>query len=156
MRSYSALKLFLLLCIATYFTIGLLTEIFGKQEIIPIYSWFLFITVPNEKVEYAVLLYEYHGKVFQPPIFFQEAKGIVNQPTSAVALSNIQDFGRAESAGNKEESERVRKLFEQNFLPPPARYELVRLRYDPVQRWRKGEIKEFKHIREFRTWEQDN
>ena len=139
MLSYNRLKIFIGGFLIVYFVIGFLTRYIPKGEVFPFFSWKLFDSIPNTSTEYGVLVSIYNGKSFQPPRLFKDAKGIIPQYDSIQARNIIQNMGKAHVKAQIEERERLRRLFEKNFLKLPARYQLIRMRYNPLQRWKNGE-----------------
>lgn len=139
MADYKRLKIFIGGFLIVYFVVGFFTRYIPKGEIFPFFSWRLFQSIPNTIVEYGVMISIYNGKPFQPPRLFQDAKGIIPQSDSINAREIIQNLGRAHAKNQIEKRENLRKLFEKNFLKLPARYQLIRMRYNPIQKWKSGE-----------------
>jgi hypothetical protein len=155
MGGYNKLKVLIFAFLVVYFVGGLSTEVFlkGKQkEFIPFFSWFLFDYVPNEKRvnKYSVRISEYANKKINPPILYENAYGIVDTPQSPKARELILRLGKSLERGNKIESQRLRQLLEQIYLPRPVRYEIVIVTYQPLLRFESGEY-ETKKIAEFES-----
>ncbi len=121
-----------------YFVVGISTAILHGDEVYPFVSWFLFTTVPQERIDYGLLIYEFDGKTVEPPRLYQEAHGIVPDADSMTAYRVIQQIGKAKADNQTEELRTLVALLEDSFLQAPARYELVRIRYRPLERWRTG------------------
>ncbi len=113
---------------------------FDAKRYIPFYSWFLFDKVPNKSATIELKLLSSGEKVFDPPLAFNKAKGIVTNPRSTQARLVIQKIGEALVRGNINEAERLRRLFEKVFLKIPAKYELVLVTYDPLERWKNARV----------------
>lgn len=145
-------NIFVIGFISLYFLFGMLTALLGAKEIFPFFSWSLFSFIPNENREYAIIVYEYDGIIVSPPQLFQqlfqEAKGIIRQSDSIIAHNLIQDFGNAYEGNEIRKAEKIRKLFNANFIKTPAQYSLIRIIYNPIERWKTGKY-EFIKIREF-------
>ena len=135
-REYTAL--FIVGFIFLYFVNGMITGFSGAKEIFPFFSWNLFGHIPNKVNEYAIIVEEYNGKKISPPQLFQEAKGIVKESDSVIAHNLIKDFGKAYDKKKIQEAERLQKLFNANFIKAPAQYRLIRIIYNPVERWKTG------------------
>jgi DNA primase large subunit len=73
-----------------------------------------------------------------PPRLFQEAKEIIHESESIIARRLIQDFGKAYQNMEIREADELRKLFEANFIKSPAKYRLIRMIHNPVERWKTG------------------
>jgi hypothetical protein len=110
----------------------------GLHEIYPVFSWTLFSKVPQERIAWGLRIVAYNGQVLDSPLFYEEADGIVSDPRSISAQYAIRRMCRAELAGNAREVKDARRLLEQTYLATGIRYELVRVRYDPLTRWRSG------------------
>jgi hypothetical protein len=110
---------------------------FPHRELYPFYSWSLFALVPNMEHRYTARIYEANGEIMEPPTLFEEARRNVRQPHSAAVLQLFTRLARAHEAGQEAEVERLLRLVD-DHIPRPARFELVRLTYQPVERWRNG------------------
>jgi predicted DCC family thiol-disulfide oxidoreductase YuxK len=132
-------NLFIIGFIFLYFMVGTITGFLGVKEIFPFFSWSLFSRVPNKTTsEYAVIVSTYNGMTVFPPRLFQEAKEIIHESESIIARRLIQDFGKAYQNMEIREADELRKLFEANFIKSPAKYRLIRMIHNPVERWKTG------------------
>lgn len=140
--NYTLLKKLLIIFLVVYFIGGLATKAlpaWKDKSIIPFYSWFLFDKVPNkDRTTSAVRIIEYRGDIFQPPLLFTEAEGVVTEPRSPKARDVIQNLARSIARSQEEQSRFLREAFEQNFLPSCVRYEVISLEYNPIERWKTG------------------
>ena len=135
------LKGFIVTVLIAYAVGGFLTELrppLQERELIPLFSWFIFHTVPKGSRPFAVLIGEYDGRPLEPPLLFSEAGGIVSDPRSSQAADLFQHWGSSLLAGDAASAEALRRIFESSFLHRPARYDLIQTSYDPVERWRSG------------------
>src|SRR3989338_3047370 len=154
MKEYKQLQKFIVIFLIFYFIAGLSTEVLlpGREKDIPMFfSWFLFDQTPNEKwsTEYAARILEFDGKIFNPPILFNEAYGIIDKPNSSKMRDLIRRLVSSTAMGALRESEQLRRLLEQIYLPAPIRYELVILSYDTIRRFQTGEFADIKKLGEF-------
>lgn len=145
MGRYQALKLFLVAFLGMYFAIGIaastvLKSFLVHDEIYPVFSWFLFDKVPKERNVFGLRLHQVGEAEISPPLLFQEAEIWVSNPHSITAQTLIQRLGRARLGHSREDVVSIRRMLEKGFLPPDTRYELVRIRYHPLKRWRTGEM----------------
>lgn len=145
-REYPAL--FIIGFIFLYFIIGMATGFSGANEIFPFFSWRLFAHIPDNTSEYAIIVEVFNGTTVSPPQLFQEAKGIIKESDSIIAHKLIQNFGKAYERKDIQEAEELRRLFEANYIKGPARYRLIRIIYNPVERWKTGSY-EMINIQEF-------
>jgi hypothetical protein len=128
------------LCLAVYFLAGYAR--IRTTDWVPFSAWALFVFVPNEPVAYGVKIHSAGDRVFDPPLDFKQADGVVAAPHDVVAAFNIDKLGFALEKGDSAAAARFRGLLEANALPKAARWDLVRLAYDPVDRWKTGRVSE--------------
>ena len=146
------LKKFIAMYLLFYFAAGLVARGISGQEIFPFFSWFLFDKVPNIKHKYMVRITNYKNEELKHPKFFSDAGGIVKDPHSVVADSLIGYFATSYIKKQDEvEGDKLRLLFEKNFLETDTDYELVRIKYNPLVRWKTGKIIEVKKLETFST-----
>lgn len=139
MQAYRNLRAGVTLFFIAYFGGGLATELVpGGREVFPVFSWFLFTKTPNVRAQYGLLVREAGGRELNPPRLYEEADGFVSAPRAIAAQTLFQEIGAALKQGNESEVRRLRRLLEATYLPLPARYDLVWVRYDPMVRWKTG------------------
>ncbi len=139
MAAYRILRGWVALFLTGYFALGLATALHPRQEVFPVYSWFLFPLVPGSESRYAVRLQEAHGQRLTQPLFYQDAEDFVANPQSVTVDELVQQLGLAVKQGRTDEQQRIRQVLEKNHLPSPCRYELVTITFDPLVRWRTGQ-----------------
>ncbi len=151
MKRYRILQRGLFWLLALYFAAGLsMKQVVGRGEIYPVFSWALFAKVPNERTVFALRIFAYDGAPLESDFFYEEAEGIVPEPHSIAAQHAIRRLGAAATRGTKEEEAEARRLLERLYLKTDMRYEIVRVRYEPRNRWRTGE-REIELIRSYST-----
>jgi hypothetical protein len=138
MRLYRITKLWLSTFLAVYFVIGLITEVYPGREVFPFFSWFLFTLAPQAGERYALILHEVNGTVVDPPRIYQDADGLVPNVQSDKMAELIQRLGAAIEQGETGQERQFRQLLEANYLFPNTRYDIVRIDFDPVVRWKTG------------------
>jgi len=153
MSSYKALRSFVGWFLLLYFLGGVAASrvprrILPHGEVFPVFSWFLFAKVPQHAERFGLRIHQSEGIDLDPPLFFEEAIGIVHHPHDVTAQRIIQRLGKAEQRGKQAAVQRMRALLEEIYLPPGTRYELVNVISDPLHRWRTGE-REVERIRMF-------
>ena len=141
-------SIFVIGFILLYFLVGMITGFLGANQIFPFSAWDLFEDIPNRRNDYGVIIMSYNGKIVSPPKLFQDSKDITPEYGSIIAYRLIQNFGKAYDRSDTQEAERLRAIFEANYMKAPARYSLVKLVYDPVERWKTGKY-ETAYIRVF-------
>lgn len=154
MEKYKQLQKFIIGFLVFYFIAGLSTEFFldgREKDYLPFFSWFLFSHTPDEKsTQYTIRIIEFDGKTFNPPVFLNQAYGIVDQPNSPKLRELIRKLSASTLSGSTRESEQLRMLLEQIYLPEgPIRYELVMVTYNPIRRFEMGELESVRQLGEF-------
>lgn len=123
-----------------YFFAGLLSHSLsdgsGKTE--PIFSWFLFYKVPAaERVDYKMLIRKIEEEEFDPPIFFEEAKGAFTSNFYMHRYNHLfRELGK--SIQNKEDDKinyYIRQL-ERKAIKKPIVYEISRVEYNLIEKWK--------------------
>lgn len=147
MKTYWKWQKLLTLFLILYFVGGLLSLLTPKQEIFPLYSWFLFAKVPSKEEKYALLIVSSQSKNLVKPIFFEEAGNTVKYSSSISAQRVIQMLGEGFEKRREEQVQTSKKILEERFLHPDTTYQLMKIKYDPLER------KKFKKIKEKRTLE---
>lgn len=137
MREYWRTRRGIACFLAAYFAGGMLTLLHPEQEVLPVYSWFLFALVPQSGLQYGLLLHRVNGRAVEPPRLYQEADGFVGAPHSVTVYKLAQQLGAAVERSSPEQ-DRYREVLEKNWLPPATRYDVVKLSADPVARWKSG------------------
>jgi hypothetical protein len=138
MAAYRIWRTWVALFLGGYFVLGLLTLALPRQEVFPVYSWFLFALVPGRETQYAVRLEEVRGQKLAVPLLFQDAEDLVAEPHNVMMRDLVQQFGAAAEKGQTDEQASLRRVMEKNYLPAPCRYELIIMTYEPLTRWRTG------------------
>ena len=153
MLRYRRLQIFVAAALTFVLVVGLAGELPPRHENFPFASWSLFSLVPGRRSEFDLIL---HAKGDPPPGTgrpFNQAKGLVYHPHSIVAHEVIQQLGDAEQHAHADASRTLRRQIELDFVPAVKRYDLVRVTYTPVERWRTGRVLASATVRSFETGE---
>jgi len=134
-----------------YFVAGNVSQkmIPGVDEIFPFFGWSLFSKVPGHESRYEVVIHRHNGRELAP------AQAYLSAPPSMVAGDRyvgrkvLQQLGKALDEGESTKAERLRRLFERNYLRGPLEYELVFESYDPLIKWKTGESLEDRSLGRF-------
>lgn len=119
-------------------------------EVFPFFCWFLFPIAPNVEERYALRVAELGGARVVPPTWLEELD-VLDDPWAMDAHWTIQALGRAVEAGRSDDVRTLRRRLEAHFLPTPARYELVRIRFEVLERWREGRLRQTIPVARFRS-----
>ena len=153
MLRYRRLQLFAAAALTFVLVVGLAGEIPPRHENFPFASWSLFSLVPGRRSEFDLIL---HAAGDPPPETgrpFNQADGLVYHPHSIVAHEVIQQLGDAEQHADADASRTLRRQIELEFIPAVTRYDLVRVTYTPVERWRTGRVLGTEAVRSFAAGE---
>lgn len=140
MKKFRQLQTRLAVLLGAVFALGLVSGA-QRAEIFPFASWFLFSLVPQDVTAYELRVSAWGDRKFDPPRSIIDIDGAVQSPRSTTVRDLIQRIGRAhESPTGFADRETAWKLLEQRLtLPPSFALECVRLRYDPLERWKRGD-----------------
>ena len=140
-----------LACLGAAFCVGLAAGTLSEDgEYFPLASYSLFSIVPNVKKEYGVRIHEYGGRRVEPAVLYQQADHLGLEADSINAFYLVQRIGMAYARGRRASAERWRHLFERDFFYDTVNYEIVLLRYDPLERWATGRIRSMTSVGSFR------
>ena len=141
MKRYRWLQLVAVGFLVAECVVGMGGQLTPRREIFPFASWFLFLLVPYHTSDYDLLLRAEGTRPLDPPPTFSQAPGtIVLASHSIVAYQLIQQLGEAERKGDAERSSALRRQLEIQFRVPSMHYDLVRVVYQPVERWQTGHV----------------
>lgn len=154
--TYEALKKYLLLFLIIYFSTGLLARYFseGTEDVYPFFSWFLFSKVPSRiQTDFAIRIHQFGGKQFEPPIFLEKAEDIYDTTLYSTAEYHrlIQQLAMSAKQNRSEETEYFRSKLEKTFVAHPVVYEAVEIKYNPIDRWKRGQLIKVKSIAIFNS-----
>ncbi|MBS0661158.1 MAG: hypothetical protein JSR82_23305 [Verrucomicrobia bacterium] len=137
------LELQLTALVVGVFLLGMVSALRGR-EIFPFASWFLFSRVPQTVTSYELRLAELNGEKFEPARPLTKVPLFLRSPQSSTVRDLVQRLGRCVEAGQAEEVADVLRIFRAHFHQQggTGSLVLVRLRYDPLRRWRIGEAQE--------------
>jgi hypothetical protein len=111
-----------------------------RHEIYPFTSWLLFSLVPDRLSDYDLLLHGSPAYPQEPPRSFNQSAGLVRAPHSIVSYQVIQQLGEAVAANDSARVDYLRGQIEEQFAVAPMRYDLIKVSYHPVDRWKTGRI----------------
>jgi len=103
----------------------------------PFHRWELFSKVPSaERTNYSIRLIEVDGEPVDPPRYFDEAQGYVDQPNSPVATTLMGELGAGIRNGDLKQTVSAQMRLESRFMQGigTARYEVVLRRFDILER----------------------
>ena len=153
MRRYRRLQAFAVAALAFLAVVGIGGTLLPSHEVFPFASWFLFSLVPGRQSEFDPLLRTANDDPTVPGRSFRAADHLVRHSHSVVFHELIQQLGAAEARSDTPASRALRRQIEGDFEPSVVRYDLVRVKYTPVERWRTGRVRETAAVRSFGTGE---
>ena len=153
MRRYRRLQLFAAAALAFMLAVGLGGTLLPSHEMFPFASWFLFSLVPGPQSEFDLVLHDASDAPGNPGRSFRVADHLVRHSHSVVFHELIQQLGAAEERRDAPASRALRRQIEADFEPGVGRYDLVRMEYSPIERWRTGVVRETVGVRAFATGE---
>lgn len=149
MRRYRRLQIFVAAALTFVFVVGMAGEIPPRHENFPFASWSLFSLVPGRRKEFDLILHTANDPTPGAGLPFNQADRLVFHPHSIVVHEVIQQLGDAARADNDAAVRALRRQIEQEFVPAVTRYDLVRVTYTPVERWRTGRVLSTNPVRSF-------
>ncbi len=153
MRSYRRLQFAAVAALAFMFIVGLGGTLLPSHEVFPFASWFLFSLVPGRGNEFDLVLHTAGDDPSTPGRSFRTADSLVRHPHSVVFHELIQQLGTAEERRDADASRALRRQIEADFEGRITGYDLVRVKYSPVERWRTGRVRETTTLRAFTNGE---
>lgn len=142
MHAYRRTRLAVILSILGYAATALVLGLgYHHREVFPLFSWSLFTHVPSVRTDAGVQILQLGDRAFDPPLELLEARGLFPRASSIQAYYTVQKLAGASMARDGAEIERLRRLFESEYLGARdrhLRYRLILRRFDPIDRWRGG------------------
>ena len=137
MRPASRMGLASVVFIAVYGFVLLVNGPFNSELIFPFHRWELFSKVPPAvNRSFSIRLVEVDGKPVDPPVYFDEARGLVDQPNSPVASQLMSDLGWGLKTNNLRRAVGAQMQLESRFMQgiDTARYEVVLRTFSVLER----------------------
>ena len=147
---YRALRRWLPRAAGIYGLAGLLAAAAPGYEVFPVFCWFLFPIVPGAEPRFELVVETIGGEAVEPPVDIQTL-GRVKDPMAMDLWLATQRLGKALLTADRREIERVRTLIEANFVCAPSRYRVDEVRFDPLVRYRTGEVEGRRVLARFRS-----
>lgn len=152
MRAYRLHALFVGLFLAGH-VLGSAAVRFARPsgEVFPLFSWTLFLRVPNQITEAGIEIVEVDGETFDPPRMYQEAGDRFRRARDITADKLVHSMARAHHQRDERRLGELRAVFEDRFLggAPGVHYRLVERAYAPLERWHGGPVHEVRRLRDF-------
>lgn len=153
MKYYIKLKIFIVLIVIAYVTIGVSLEfsIMNSKEIFPIFSWSLYSKIPNTVEIFSLKITQLNGKKLNTPLFFEDSHSLFHDANSVQAYQTIQDLGWSINRGDIDRGNEIRRYLEEIYLGgyKNIKYELVKRSFNPLNRLKSGELIYEKNIAEY-------
>ena len=143
--SYEVKKTMVVITLVFYCAAGIFIRLYRDEQhhqIYPFFSWYLFanIPIPNQQVTFTMDILSLGSQTYNPPLPFSQTSSIFQKlrqsPTEYTAL--IVMLGQSILSGDANSISQSRQKLEKIFLGTSARYEILRVNYDPVAYWENG------------------
>lgn len=110
-----------------------------EREYYPFFSWFLFDRVPGGIQSEFALRTTLAGKtiLYPPMILGEHMQSFLDNSIEPTEYWNLINYTAWALLGNNNaDAEKYRSMLEVNFTIRPLEYEIVRVTYNPIERWR--------------------
>lgn len=155
---YPHLKILIISILIFHFILGFSTKYFLKTDTdfkpFPFFSWSLFSKVPEDvEVLHTLRILSLNGKKLDRPIFFADAEFLfaVDKNSPRAWYNLFQDLAYALESGGEKEVEQIRKSIERHILVESIEYEVVEVRFRPINFYKNREVIELKHYGTFQV-----
>ena len=119
-------------------------------EVFPLFSWTLFLSVPNEVTEAGIEILEVDGEVLDPPRMYQEARDRFRRAGDITVDKLVHGMARAHHQREEGRLSELRSVLEDRFLDGErVRYRLIERVSAPLERWRGAEVRNVRRLRDF-------
>jgi hypothetical protein len=145
--TYTQLKWSIIGLLLLYAAVGFLADATKPEndfeDVYPFFSWFLFIHVPKATQRgFDARLTSIEGVALTSSVSLTASPVAPKNDVRPIQMHNFIDaLGRALKSGDKSAIEAARKALESRFQKK-ATYEVLEIRYHPVDRWRTGALLE--------------
>lgn len=138
----------IVVAVLVYGTVAIVGRWTALGEIFPFFSWDLFTVIPGQEVRATIYLVAVDGREFEEPLPFFETEHVRG---SRVTVSRL--AGQLTEALRRDPNRAsvLREGLEGNHLPRRVEWSLVHERFDPVERWRSGELLDAWEVARFST-----
>lgn len=147
-------KLLLVSFLLFYCIAGVYTTRLPGGEWYPFFSWFLFPTTPSvEQTDHSIRFLEAAGETLNPPLLLHEDHGLLSKEahSSTEYLGLVRMLGESVERRDEKAVAHWQEQLEKNFLRHPVTYELVKMRFNPIERFKEGTIDEITFMRRFES-----
>ena len=152
--NYRAFRLLIPLIMLGYLAVAFQAPPAGFTETFPFFNWRLFPSAPPGLASRPeILVHSIDGKTLEPPELFYSlgdhfrsaARGDVLVSKTTVQLA------RAIARGNPSDIDSLIRVLEETYFSEARemKYSLVQVSYDPIERYRTGEIRTMREIAAF-------
>lgn len=131
-----------------YLVAGFMAAAAPGFEVFPFFCWFLFPVTPNVEERYELTVERLGDQTWTEPVSYQSLD-LVEDPHAMDLWFSTQALGDAIQANDLKRVSEIRRRLEANFLPAPSRYGVDRVRFDPLERYRTGEVRQRQRLATF-------
>lgn len=130
-----------------YSTIGL-----PQRELFPFFSWELFSHIPPKEItSYGIRFNSANGNELNEPLYFEDAMHLTRHAESVDAFVTLQSLGSAIEQNDLVQVATSQQLLQSTYFGDisAAEYEIVRRRFDLLERWQSNQYLEEEVIAHF-------
>jgi hypothetical protein len=146
-RRYEVYKYAAPLFVGIYFVVVIVgMGAFHQPELFPFFNWSLFSNSYSERSDAVIRLDSINGKSLPSSRLYYEMSDIFRyaKDRDSFVSKVVTRLANAIRAGDEPTISELRKLIEGRFMAEikSAEYDVVELTYDPIERLRKGKVKD--------------
>jgi hypothetical protein len=142
---YTARKTLLALFVLTYAVVAFWGgKTSPRGEFFPVFNWSLFTYVKPERSLLELYVLRIGDRTFERPVNYFELDAYFPsaRQRSTDLRKTMEGISNAAQHGDREQLERLRRVLETRHLSGqgPVLYEIRRVKFRPLQRWRTGKV----------------
>lgn len=146
LRAYRLRAILPAVLVATYVVLAFFGPTQGKAEFYPFFTWNLFASSSSQKVDAVIIVRGMHGKALEEPrLFFDMPDEFTAARMQTVRLAKLLDNYVVAVLSKESDRQRdMQKVIETSYLSDVSEltYDVALIRYDPIERYRDGTIRE--------------
>lgn len=129
---------------AIYFVVAMGPKPATALEVFPFFNWSLFSSSSASRIDRVIIIKSINGAPLDEPTYFYNTKGIFRAADSkdSKLAKSVDRLAVARMTKNIAAEKAVRALIEQQYMNEveTVEYDVASIRYDPIVRFKTGEI----------------